>query len=630
MNIINKLSCGLYRCVILSTLTITMGYTQSYSILFHDISVKNHLSYDRADTVHEDAEGYLWISNFSGTVKYDGFNFKRYSLDGVDFRIRSFFSDSKKRLWAISNIGLLLYNKNKDAFNQYQLSDKLEPFLTGYIYSFLEDADGYFWLSHASNKLIRFHHENKNVQVFDSPNQAINCLAELNTTTLVTSTIDGQVFLFKKQEKRFEKIDLKKPNIKAKITSIVIDEKKNIWIGTLGEGLYKYSYLDGSCQHFLARNVTDNKSINNNEVLNLFVDQNNNVWIGTDGGGLNLYDQGNNAFLYFNRNGPKKFDLTDNSIISISQGKNNIIWIGTVHGGVSYFKNNLVNYNIPLETFNISKAESQTWRVLEDRLGNLWLGVGRDGLRKYHVKTHQLHTYRNDPLNPNSLGGNIVISIFEDKKGIIWIGTYYGGLCLFDPVKNNFKHIKGTNIPWAIEEGPDGNIWVGTTKGVMVYNLQGGFIKQIKNFNNPNGRPYIITALKKDVKGNMWIGTPRGLFMQNVETGEVETYTAYKGDATLSGNHIFSIFEDSDLSIWVGTFKSGINLFDRKTKKFKRYGKEQGLKGNQIREIWEDNKKNIWASTNNGFSRINLDGKIVNFGSTGWHLPGFSWSYALL
>lgn len=614
MNITHNLNLKYLLTILIAVLVHFEVYMQSNSILFNDISLKDLLANDRADSVHEDSEGFLWISNISGTLRYDGFDFKKYSLNGEDFRVRNFYSDSKQRLWAVSNIGLLLYYKNEDIFKRYELNNEINSVLAeGGVHGFLEDLEGNFWFSDSTDKLVRFLYNNNSVNIYNSPKGIINYVAELDRGNLVVSTSEGEIFLFRKRDEKFEKIHLGEQKINVRVTSIVVDQNKNIWIGTLGEGIYVYSYFDKTTKHFDASKQDNYKSVNNNKIITLLADHNN-IWIGTDGGGLNFYDYKENLFFYFISDGPKKYNITDNTITSICKGKNDVMWLGTVHGGISYFKNNLFNQNIPLETFSVNKAESQTWRILEDSSGNLWLGVGRDGLRKYNLNTHELSIYRNDPMDSNSPCGNIIISLYEDRKGKIWIGTYYGGVCLFDPVRNSFKNLKESNIPWAIEEGPNGNIWVGTNKGIMVYDLKGNFIKPILNFDN-SINPTMIKVLKKDIQGNMWIGTSTGLYMQNTETGKFEKFNTFGDNSeTLSYDIVTSIFEDSDLSIWVGTFKSGLNLFDRKTKKFKRIGKHLELKGDQIIEIWEDKNKNIWASTNNGFSRINPNGEIANFG----------------
>ncbi|EMY3421757.1 hypothetical protein AAID24_005361, partial [Escherichia coli] len=67
-------------------------------------------------------------------------------------------------------------------------------------------------------------------------------------------------------------------------------------------------------------------------------------------------------------------------------------------------------------------------------------------------------------------------------------------------------------------------------------------------------------------------------------------------------------------NIWVGT-SYGLNKFDKKTKKFKRYTTKDGIANNTIYGILVDNKDNIWISTNKGISKIDTtNNKVQNLG----------------
>ena len=82
-------------------------------------------------------------------------------------------------------------------------------------------------------------------------------------------------------------------------------------------------------------------------------------------------------------------------------------------------------------------SDSTIYCVFQDSRGFLWFGTDH-GLDKYDG--YNFKTYRHQPENPNSLGGNIVRAVVEDQSGTLWIGTFGGGLDKFDPKKEQFTH----------------------------------------------------------------------------------------------------------------------------------------------------------------------------------------------
>jgi ligand-binding sensor domain-containing protein len=109
---------------------------------------------------------------------------------------------------------------------------------------------------------------------------------------------------------------------------------------------------------------------------------------------------------------------------------------------------------------------------VQDQQGHLWIGAFQSApLRRYDGYSNTL--YSNDPLDPNSLAGNWVVSICADSKGFIWIGTQGYGLDRLDPTTGNFEHFRynaknsnslSNDTVWTILEDGDGILWIGTQK----------------------------------------------------------------------------------------------------------------------------------------------------------------------
>ncbi|MBD0365010.1 MAG: SMP-30/gluconolactonase/LRE family protein [Flavisolibacter sp.] len=188
---------------------------------------------------------------------------------------------------------------------------------------------------------------------------------------------------------------------------------------------------------------------------------------------------------------------------------------------------------------------------------------------------YSMLSFRNDPLNNNSLGGTYPECIFADPSGIIWIGFYGMGLDRFDPETGKFTHFRHQpNDPASL--------------------------------NNDS-----VTAILMDHLGNLWIGNYGGLDLLDAKTGTFKHYSYNAKDSTsLSSNRIRALYEDRQGTLWVGTGtpfetaksnEGGLNRFNRETATFTRYlhdPKSPGtLINNQVRAIFEDSKGTFWVGT---------------------------------
>ncbi|NUO81785.1 hypothetical protein HUU05_17075, partial [candidate division KSB1 bacterium] len=114
-----------------------------------------------------------------------------------------------------------------------------------------------------------------------------------------------------------------------------------------------------------------------------------------------------------------------------------------------------------------------------------------------------------------------------------------------------------------------------------------------------------IRPLYVDRSGTLWVGTWRdGLQQFDEQTGQFQRFVHdEKNPHSLSNNVIRSLYEDRAGRLWIGT-DGGLNLFDRATKQFKHYTERDGLPNNAIWGILEDARGRLWLSTNNGISRF--------------------------
>jgi signal transduction histidine kinase/ligand-binding sensor domain-containing protein len=210
--------------------------------------------------------------------------------------------------------------------------------------------------------------------------------------------------------------------------------------------------------------------------------------------------------------------------------------------------------------------------IKQDPQGYIWLSTQLKGLQKYDGQ--RFISYMSDPRNSNSIAANRVPCIHIDSSGIIWAGTYGGGLDKFDPQQNKFIHFR--HDPYERS----------SLANDTVFNVL------------------------RDHLGNLWVGTYGGLDLLDERTGKFSHYKNIPGDASsLSYNKIWFLYEDHQGVLWVGCGSpffnigenpddGGLNRFDRATGKFQRYLHDpkdpSSISNNKVRALFEDSQGNFW------------------------------------
>jgi ligand-binding sensor domain-containing protein/signal transduction histidine kinase len=415
------------------------------------------------------------------------------------------------------------------------------------------------------------------------------------------------------------------------IRCLYFDSRGRLWIGTYGGGLNVYDGTFISYQN----NPMDPRSISSNYVLSVCEDSAGAIWAGTDGGGLNVFERHSGRFFSCKNKAEDPNSISNNRITSIFQDKAGGLWFGTYGGGVNlYYRKIQKFHHYKQEPNNPNSLNYNMIRgIFEDHEGILWIGTENKGLNRFDRAKNKFTHYLHDPADPYSLSYDNVRSICEDQSGLLWIGTYGGGLDKFDRTTGRFSRYVHDSadpgslscdkiIPLLLDR--QNYLWVGT---------QGGGLDRFdpKTHGEPHGShgcvhyrynisdPYSLSndkvwSIYEDREGTLWVGTFEGLNKFDRKTGRFTRYFSDPHDpSTLSDSWISSVCEAASGKLWVSTF-NGLNSLERSTGIFTRYTKKDGLPNNTIYCMLEDTKGDLWMSTNRGLSVLHLStGEFKNY-----------------
>ena len=579
-----------YRVICSLTLTLTLtlfshsSYSQAYN--FRNYSVKDGVAQSQVYGLLQDSRGFLWMATRGGGItRFDGTNFKTFSVrDGlINNYVFCIKEDSENNLWIGTNDGLSKYNGI--TFTNYKPSGNNQV----WIQEIAIDKKGKKWL--ATNEGVLVFENGKFINVTSQLNikkTVINAIHVDNYDNIWYGTSEG---LYKiNNGKQGYSIVKKGKNTKFiynSITTIKEDQKGNIWIGTYGNGVFKF---DG----YQFSRLDSNEILNKQTVLDIFFDQHDNVWMATLSKGIAQYNTVAKSTTWLSENE----GLSNNHVRAIIQDNSGNFWFGTSGGGVcNYFGKQFTNYDK-----SAGLGGNFIYSIFRDSKNRLWIGNSDKGISILDSSIFKSYSAT------NGFGDFKVKAIAEDSWGNIYLGTDGQGLYRYDSTGFHVVEGLGKKYIRALIKDRDSNLWVATA-GTGLYQLsfkQERFI--LKNYNTRDGLLHDrLTSLFLDKQNRLWYGT------ENDGIGCLKNNTILNIHISvregLRSNSIRCFAEDESGFLWIGTAGSGISSMALYQGDFKinSYNHENGLTSSNVYLLTVDRLNHLFVGTETGLDYLVLD-----------------------
>ncbi len=425
------------------------------------------------------------------------------------------------------------------------------------------------------------------------------------------------------------------------VVSITQDKDGFLWFAT-EEGLNKF---DGTRFNNYYKHTGN---ISGNELNYIYADPVEPViWIATQRAGLNAYNYAYNTLEVFMHNDGSPSSLITNDITSITPAADGNLWVSTYYRGVEYFNKHTKDFShYNMETLP-DLLSDMVWTILDDHNGSLYIGHVQHGMSVLSLSDVKVVNFQHDPSDKETIPGNEVRCIYKDTHNNIWVGTDKG-LALFNNDTGKFISLDNssqgilTSRIFDIRQMNDNKLWVATElNGVAVIDIK-------QHFFMSSGQPSIQHYMAGHNKYSLSVATVRSIFQDSFQNIWLATYggginfightqplfesygySPLPDDVNSLNNRIaLSLCLDEEEKLWIGTDGSGVNVFEN-GERIRIYNKENGaLSHNTIQTMMKDSGGNIWlGSFLTGIDFCNRRSKqiqpvIVN-GSRNWDVRCF-------
>ncbi len=522
-------------------------------------TTENGLPHNNVVSLAQTREGYLWIGTWEGLLRYDGVRFDLYDRGNTPAlrgnRIAALHVDGEGRLWIGTDAGIAVYSDG--AFAHYGTDHGLADPRVTVIES---DPAGRVWVG-TLRGLSRFEAGRfTSYGTEDGLPSLYIWSAAGDGDGLWVGTYGGGLARL-----RGEAVVAAESLPALAVSALRPTRDGAMWIGTSDAGLFRRDETGAVSRHPSAG------ALASEEIQSLLEDRDGNLWIGTGAGLERLGERGLSDAA----------ELIGGQVLALLEDREGNLWVGSRPDGLARFS------DVSFTTFTRNEGLSgdQTTALVEDSSGALWIGTRGQGVNRWaggEVKAFS---------TGNGLSHDVVLSLAEGADGDLWVGTRTG----IDRIRGDrVSRVSAGDDVWALAAAPDGSIWIGSLAGAS--RSSGGVVERV--LSTADDHRNATVCFLADRGGRMWMGTVGAGLFRRERDGSLARFTVADG---LPSDTVYSLHEDADGKLWIGTNSGLARLDDDRIADLSRVGE---LYSGSIFAILEDDASQLWLASPRGVSRV--------------------------
>lgn len=567
----------------------------------------------------QDKSGFIWIGTQSGLIRYDGYNFRKFTHNPKNLKSISGNFITKVEAADNGNIyigtlsqGFSIFNPETEEFQNYNNSNV--QLSANKVTAISSDNQGGVWigttnglnyLTLSSGKIKKYHHIKSN------PNSLLD-----NHIRSLLLTPEGDLWVgtnkglnFKKRNSQIFETIHSNSLLGKKIQSLFLDSNNNLWLGMLEYGGAKINMKDNDIK-LITAGEDRNNTLSHPNVRSIIQTSEGNIWMATYGGGINEVDPKTAKILrQFRFSHGSNSTINSDTIGSQLVDSSGLVWIGTWGGGIN--RVNLENrafrslrYSASLP-YTLSHPDISSIAELDN--GNLLFGTRGHDIDVFTPGKGVIKTIRSYFESSKRFRGGTIKAIAESLSGKVWVGKQESGIYNFENKSDAISPYKGKNEITDISIRKflftqNGSLWIGTREGLNYWDKDNELFSKIQQqsqdgvvieFND------IVEALAEQKGIGLWVGTRTGLYL--LPDGKKELLKATfieQADGRMYQNAIFGLLIDSHNQLWIAGERTLDRVIFQDAERLLLESIDQKL-GGEGQSFWanllEDEQGRIWT-----------------------------------
>ncbi|MGC8825043.1 MAG: two-component regulator propeller domain-containing protein [Bacteroidales bacterium] len=600
-----------YHTAVLFFVFLIFANQGNAQVRFERYTVNEGLSSNYVRCLFQDNRGFIWLGTKDGLNRFEGSEFVSYYTSETDSNsishntINVIQQYDSRRLIICTSGGVDFYDLMTDSFTHCSY------FKNKIVLTLLKDTGGWYWVGTFNGLYYAHFGKNRYIDFSAVPYSSIG----LRGKTFMCFYKDKRGRLWAGTDSGLNILDLSRMRnvvIKAGrasglssnyVQDIEADSEGNIWVGSSLGG------LDYCLASDALKDIPQLRLYMKGSVMDIVHTQNGELWVGngSSGGLYRILSPLNNPHIEHYLNESFNISsLSDNSIECIYQDKDGDIWVGTHTGGLNFFSYRFKKfYSIVFPAFDGRLSNNSVNAFAEDEK-YFWIGT-ESGLNRIDKQTGKLKIFKSNGLN--SLGANAVYALFVDSRKRLWVGTWAGGLNLYNYQTETFSVFRHdtanpyslpSNHVFAIAEDSLHRLWIGTIRGGLSYydEKNGRFVNYLYRPDVPQGIfSNSVCHIVPSAGGKLWLSTYFSADLFDPAKGVFKHYTRIKK----GGGDLACIYFDSKHNTWFGS-ENGLAVIPAADTNVRFYNLDPHCKN--IKAITEDHRGNLWLSTSQGIVKL--------------------------
>jgi len=549
-------------------------YAQPICQIQH-FSVYNGLAQRTVTSIVQDPKGFIWFSTWNGLNKFDGYTFKNYKAypgDGCTLtsnRLSGIVQNQHCDIWCQTyDKRVFLFDSRKEKFIDILRPIEKENKTTYTVHKIYALSKGISWIVFDNGA---FRVDEHNIKDGNKNNASITLYSPQagnlpgGKISGIRQDADGDEWIFTDKGACIVGQKREAVNIKFKIKSSS-EYNGKMYLISANNQLAIYDFKTGQCR-FEKIPYTYSQL---NLVENIGKDT---IGIGTDNG-IILFLVRKKEFKHIDLHTAQ----SSLNVIRIFKDSYNELWIFSNEAGVIRYDTETGEkqyYRTPQQ--DMPKAERQSRDIFfEDNQGTVWIVPHLGCLSYYDRKDKQLKPYYSDYNNPETKFSPTILNYYLDRQKNFWFAnTFEMGKISFFPNACQLTLFDHGFETRAFLVDRDKNFWAANKKGfIRIFNpdqsLRGYLTQEGYISPKPVSFSQNIYCFMEDAQGDIWLGTKwDGIYrLKKNKSGHfyIQKYVHKENDPySLSNNSVYSIYQDKQQRIWIGTYGGGLNLLQKKS-----------------------------------------------------------------